>query len=138
MTPTPEHQPLDPKILQAVYAYMEAYYVAHNTIHDVRAALKKGMAHSRPALELAVFKHDKRLKALRLDAPPSIKTNTRLFDLVRYMRAELHEANLITDAEYTWLCSEAPENQGDTGSPSRQRLEDYDELHEKLNKLTAP
>jgi len=56
-----------------------------------------------------------------------INTNVRLFDLVRYMRSELHEAELITDAEYAWICAEAPMAKGQ-GSPSPRRLEDYDEV----------
>jgi len=61
-----------------------------------------------------------------------INTNVRLFDLVRYMRSELYEADLITDQEYFWLCAEAPMAKGQ-GSPSPRRLEDYDEVkaHEK-------
>jgi len=54
-----------------------------------------------------------------------INTNVRLFDLVRVMRSELHEADLITDEEYSWLLSEAPMAKG-SGSPSPRRLEDYD------------
>lgn len=56
-----------------------------------------------------------------------INTNVRLFDLVRFMRSELHDANLITDQEYGWLCAEAPMAKGQ-GSPSPRRLEDYDEV----------
>ena len=66
-----------------------------------------------------------------------INTNVRLFDLVRFMRAELHEADLITDEEYVWLCAEAPmahSKQG--GSPSPRRLEDYDDLHAQLRDMT--
>jgi hypothetical protein len=68
------------------------------------------------------------------DAPaPRIYTHKRMFDMVRYMRAELHEANLITDAEYGWLVGEAPLAKGQ-GSPSPRRLEDYDELNERLQR----
>jgi hypothetical protein len=67
---------------------------------------------------------------------PKINTHLRLFDLVRFMRAELHQADLITDEEYAWLCMEAPMNQG-AGSPSPRRLEDYDELRAKLNAQEA-
>lgn len=66
----------------------------------------------------------------------SINTNVRLFDLVRFMRAELHEADLITDSEYAWLSGGAPMATSHTGgSPSPRRLEDYDELQEKLKEL---
>ena len=64
------------------------------------------------------------------------KINPRLFDLVRYMRAELHEAELITLSEYVWLCDECNLNNGG-GSPSPRRLEDYDELRAKLDKYEA-
>ncbi len=62
-----------------------------------------------------------------------INTNVRLFDLVRHMRLELHRENLITDDEYSWLCSEAGMSK-DTkgGSPSPRRLEDYDALRAQL------
>lgn len=65
------------------------------------------------------------------------KINARLFDLVRYMRAELHKADLITDSEYGWLCSEASLATG-AGSPSPRRLENYDELRRRLDALEKP
>lgn len=67
-------------------------------------------------------------------APKSpINTHVRLFDLVRYARATLHEDGLITDGEYAWL-SGAELAQG-PGSPSPRRLEDYDDLRAELEKL---
>jgi hypothetical protein len=63
-----------------------------------------------------------------------INTNVRLFDLVRFMRSELHEADLITDREYGWLCAEAPMAKGQ-GSPSPRRLEDYDEIRSKMRRM---
>ncbi len=67
---------------------------------------------------------------------PAINTSERLFDLVRYMRAELHEADLISDEEYFWLCSESPmANSPKGGSPSRERLEEYDEMRERIETL---
>lgn len=65
-----------------------------------------------------------------------INTSVRLFDLVRYMRSELHEAGLITDREYGWLCSEAPMAKGQ-GSPSPRRLEDYDEIRAKMKRMES-
>ncbi len=56
-----------------------------------------------------------------------IKTNKRLFDLVRYQRSELLEAGLITDDEYLYILADAPLAQG-AGSPSPRRLEDYDQV----------
>jgi hypothetical protein len=62
-----------------------------------------------------------------------INTHVRLFDLVRYMRAELQEQDLITSEEYSWLCYESPmANSPKGGSPSPRRLEDYDELRAEL------
>ena len=55
-------------------------------------------------------------------------TNQRLFDLVRYMRSELHDAELITDEEYVMLASE---------HASVQRLEDYDALRAKLDSFAG-
>ncbi len=65
-----------------------------------------------------------------------INTNVRLFDLVRFMRSELHEAELITDQEYGWLCAEAPMAKGQ-GSPSPRRLEGYDEIRAKMKRMEA-
>jgi hypothetical protein len=62
----------------------------------------------------------------------SEKINERLFDLVRYMRVELHEEGLITDREYAWLASEAPPSIG-LESPSPRRLENYDEMQAALD-----
>ena len=65
-----------------------------------------------------------------------INTSFRLFDLVRFMRSELHQADLINDEEYAWLCGESPMSAGDgNGSPSRKRLEDYDKLQAELAEL---
>ena len=66
--------------------------------------------------------------------PTDINTNVRLFDLVRVMRSELYEAELITDEEYSWLLSEAPMAKGQ-GSPSPRRLEDYDDLRAKMKAM---
>lgn len=68
--------------------------------------------------------------------PDNINTHTRLFDLVRFMRSELHEAELITDEEYSWLLSEAKMAKG-KGSPSPRRLEDYDRIRERTKQLEA-
>ena len=61
-----------------------------------------------------------------------INTSLRLFDLVRFMRSELHEQNLITDDEYAWLCSSEMAMSESGGSPSPRRLEDYDQLRAEL------
>lgn len=66
----------------------------------------------------------------------AINTNVRLFDLVRYMRSELHQASLITDEEYSWLCNGCEmANSPQGGSPSPRRLEDYDVMSEQLEAM---
>lgn len=66
------------------------------------------------------------------DNPETI--NTRLFDLCRYMRSELLEAELITYEEYAFLASACPLAQG-SGSPSPRRLENYDRETKKIADL---
>ena len=51
----------------------------------------------------------------------------RLLDLVRYMRAELHDEGLITDEEYATLAS--------VGAGSARRLEGYDALRAENARL---
>ena len=65
-----------------------------------------------------------------------INTNRRLFDLVRVMRSELHEADLISDEEYSWLLSEAPMAKR-SGSPSPRRLEDYDDMRARMKRMES-
>lgn len=67
-------------------------------------------------------------QALQKQLNTANRETERLFDLVRYARAELHQANLITDEEYAELCQE-----GATGEHkgSRKRLESYDELRQQ-------
>ncbi len=65
-------------------------------------------------------------------ARAEINTSYRLFDLVRYQRAELHRSGLITNEEYGWLCASDMAISPQGGSPSRQRLEDYDKLRAEL------
>ncbi len=72
-------------------------------------------------------------KVAELEAKQPINTHVRLFDLVRQQRAELHEAELITDEEYAWLSGGAPlATCKKGGSPSPRRLEDYDDLQDQL------
>jgi hypothetical protein len=52
-----------------------------------------------------------------------LKLHPRIADLIRQQRAELHEADLITDDEYADLC-------GIAGAVDR--LETYDDLRSKL------
>lgn len=58
-------------------------------------------------------------------------TESRLFDLVRYQRHALHEADLITDDEYTFLLQEGSEN------GSVERLESYDQIQARLTAAEA-
>lgn len=55
-------------------------------------------------------------------------TNERLFDLVRYKRSELYEANLIDEQEYIELVIEG----GSHKRKSVSRLEDYDKVRADL------
>lgn len=61
-----------------------------------------------------------------------INTHVRLFDLVRQQRVELHEQNLISDEEYAWLSGGPMAISPKGGSPSVERLEDYDQMRSKL------
>lgn len=58
------------------------------------------------------------LTAAVAQAKEEEKLPQRLYDLIRFCRTELHNANLITDEEYTEMCS--------WGAESARRLEDYD------------
>lgn len=67
-----------------------------------------------------------------------VHISARLFDLVRYSRASLHQDELITDEEYAWLCAHAPlATSPKGGSPSRERLEEYDEIRARLKALST-
>lgn len=66
-----------------------------------------------------------------------INTSLRLFDLVRYLRSDLLHAELITEEEYGWLAFESPmATSPKGGSPSRERLEEYDQLRATVATLT--
>lgn len=55
------------------------------------------------------------------------KVHTRLWDLVRFCRHELHREGLITNEEYAELAA-AENSAPGSGSPSAQRLATYDAL----------
>ena len=57
--------------------------------------------------------------------------NARLFDLCRYQRSELFEAELITEDEYMFLMHDCSLAKGG-GSPSPRRLESYDKIRDEL------
>jgi hypothetical protein len=61
--------------------------------------------------------------------------NDRLFDLCRYQRSELFEAELIDSEEYFFLMHDCPLARG-SGSPSPRRLENYDSIRENLKTVT--
>lgn len=69
--------------------------------------------------------------------------NARLFDLVRYSRAELHDAGLITLKECTYVLaagSKAAGASGDGPTPARhvgavRRLEGYDEIRARMDAI---
>jgi len=84
------------------------------------------------ALHKATAERETELADLK-KARAEINTSYRLFDLVRYQRAELHRSGLITDEEYGWLCASDMAISPQGGSPSRQRLEDYDKLRVELD-----
>ena len=64
------------------------------------------------------------------------KDYVRLWDLVRYMRSELADADLITMEEYNALVCDEKSRPG-TGSPSPQRLSSYDETSNSLTDAKA-
>lgn len=123
-------------LLCAACGYVEATEIARRALSLMRRSLSQGVSHSRKTLEAAIPELEKKLAECKLSNKHEfahIATNKRQFDLVRYMRSELHEANLITDAEYFWLCADAPlATSEEGGSPSRERLEDYDAMRDAI------
>lgn len=84
-------------------------------------------------LSHAIAERDQlRAEVERLTKKQPINTHVRLFDLVRFMRTELHAADLITNDEYAWLCQHTFPGDPKAGSPSPRRLEDYDDLRAQL------
>lgn len=121
--------------LAAASGYIHACTIAGKALLLIDTSLRRGLHHSRPILVEQLSELRKQLTACTLmgDGKIQINTNVRLFDLVRYMRTELHEANLITDSEYHWLaCDAEMANSPEGGSPSPRRLEDYDEAIAKI------
>lgn len=125
--------------IMAASGYIGATEVARKAIRAMKDSLKKGIAHSRASLTESCERLEKELHECSLlhSGPVHINSNVRLFDLVRYMRKELHEAELITDEEYSWLLSVAEfASCEEGGSPSPRRLEDYDDLRKKLQEVS--
>jgi hypothetical protein len=119
-----------------VLQYSESMEDLKDRLDTLRSVSEKEqVAHTETANLL--FETTAELDALKAERG-EINTSHRLLDLVRYQRAELHQAELLTDEEYAWLCygsDMATSPKG--GSPSRQRLEDYDELRATVSLLTA-
>jgi len=65
---------------------------------------------------------------MKLDERP-IRNGSRLLDLVRFCRGDLHRAGLITDEEFAELANIGPE--------SDRRLRNYDELMERSTKASS-
>lgn len=124
-------------LMKACSGYIEATEIARQLIGGIKGALAKGVHHSRANLTSLCERMKDRLGQCKLVSDSDnwhINSNVRMFDLVRYSRQYLHEAQLITDEEYFWLCQDAEFTSSDgNGSPSRKRLEDYDDLMTKLN-----
>lgn len=68
--------------------------------------------------------------------PVGTLEESRLYDLVRFCRHDLHTAKLITNEEYAWLAMAATEGKPNQGSLSAQRLATYDELRAEVARLT--
>lgn len=64
-----------------------------------------------------------KVRTLERELNEAKKETERLFDLVRYQRAELHQENLISDDEYVALLAD---------SESKKRLETYDDMRQQL------
>lgn len=127
-------------VLSSASGFIGAMEIARKAIKVMKDALRQGMAHSRKSMEESLPRLESELKQCRLDhqGPVHINSNVRLFDLVRFMRSELHQAELVSDEEYSWLCAESElATQPGGGSPSRARLEDYDELEAKHRDMCA-
>lgn len=77
----------------------------------------------------------RQLERQRDEARKNINTSYRLFDLVRFMRTELHEQGLINDDEYSWLCTSSMATIKEGGSPSPRRLEEYDDCKAERDQL---
>lgn len=132
-TPTTDTQRLR-ELLAEEKRIGEAFKTDSNMVDAYIGAVSKLSAALRNEAPALLDEID-RLRATQ--EKPEINTNVRLFDLVRYMRSELHEAGLITDQEYDWLCSSPMACSPKGGSPSSERLEDYDEIRAKMIAVAA-
>lgn len=88
-------------------------------LNDIRYDID-GIESCIPAVRQRAIENGEEPAPLMPSTPP---LNQRLFDLVRYMRTELHVAGLITDDEYAALAQE---------HAAVARLEDYDAAIAKI------
>lgn len=77
----------------------------------------------------------RRLRAEAVKRNGTKLTESRLFDLARHQRHELADAKLISMEEFGMLVADAT-GKG-PGSPSRNRLEEYDAIRERMLKAEA-
>jgi hypothetical protein len=72
-------------------------------------------------------------------AHSTLPLHQRAWDLLRQMRSNLLDENLISQAEYAWLAAEAPgaDAGAGNGSPAPRRLETYDEHAARLKAAEA-
>lgn len=133
MNSSPIHS--NPGLVAAFGAFICSGEVLRKLQEAVKDALTKGLSHNRKKLEAALEESIKQAKEIEVpnDLPLHINTSERLFDLVRFLRQDLHEAELISDEEYFWLCSGPMATSHSGGSPSRGRLESYDDMRERLD-----
>lgn len=73
---------------------------------------------------------DRIIQELRVGAASRDERVRRYFDLVRYMRSELFEKELIDEDEYAELCIEGGKDGSMEGSVAR--LEGYDKIRAEL------
>jgi len=131
--PTPDLAPT-PSRLWLHFCETHSMVLTASEESDIRHAANEEAEASIRTLERELAAAKAECERLRAKQP--IATDLRQFDLVRFMRQELHAANLITDEEYGWLCMEAPMARGN-GSPSARRLESYDRLNAELARIRA-
>jgi len=86
---------------------------------------------SDPNTTLPLVQAYKEIDQLKAELAKAQASEDRLFDLVRYQRAELHQEGLVSDEEYASLCTGG--SIGNGAWPVR-RLEGYDSIKADLAK----
>ena len=125
-----KHDADDTKLTRMLTAAYAIDFPAHQ-----QGELTREQAQAIQALQAQLDAKDRRIAALEEAACEECNGMQQLqakleryHDLVRYQRAELHEAELISDKEYAELLSD---------SKSVDRLHGYDELRERADRLQA-